>query len=276
MLLVSAITICLGVTYMNSARLVHEFERTVESKDFEPEAESLELAEIDRNSHRGWKITAARSSGDSKLEVVDAEEVEAQIFDDENKVKMVVKASKAKVNRASGITYLEGRPEALLIERNTKLIADQFVIKSGQPIDAVGNVKILLKPDGSNYINAEKAVITQALDDITLYSVSQSPVANNLLLSGGVLRIEHSSKGAGAKPQRIIVSNGAWVKNGSTTCRSARLDVLLDSNGNPSLATFTGSPVANQSGKEIRASKIEYSLPSGKVKASGQVQSNFI
>lgn len=273
---ISATVLCLGAAFVNSAKLVNDFEKTVESKDFTPEAESIELAEIDRNSHRGWKIKAERSTGDSNLEIVNAQNVEAEIFDENDKVKMLITAERAKINRATGVTILEGRPKALMVEKNTALVADQMIIKKGQPIDALGNVKVLLKPDGSNCINAQKAIITQAMDDITLYTIAQSPVSDNMLLSGGVMRIEHGGQGKDSKPRKIIISNGAWVKSGTTTCQSSHLDVFLDEAGNASLAIFTGSPVANQNGKIIHASKIEYTVSNGKVKASGSVQSNFI
>jgi lipopolysaccharide assembly outer membrane protein LptD (OstA) len=275
-IIVTPIAVCLWLTYTNSAKLVNDFESTIESKDFTPEAESLEVAEIDRTAHRGWKIKAAKSSGDSKLDKIKAEGISAEIFDENDKVKMSVTAGKADVDRSGGITVLYDSPSATIVEKNIKLTADKFLIKKGQPIECIGNVKILLNPEGTNHILAAKALIPQSMDDITLYSISKSLVSGNLLLSGGQMSIEHSGSGNSSKPRKIIVSSGAWVQSGTTTCQSSRLDVLLDAAGKPTVAIFTGSPVANQAGKQIKANKIEYTVSNGSVKAIGGIRSGFL
>ncbi len=273
---VATVVIGLSATYINSAKLVNDFEKNVENKQFVPEANAIELSEIDAKTHRSWKIKAEKSIGNSELSEVTSEKVEAQIFDEKDNLKILINAPKATANRSTETSILHGPADITMVEKNTKIIANKFILKKGQPFEAVGNVKILLSPDGSRQINAAKAVISQAMDDIVLYNVSQSPVAPNLLIRGGVLRMEHAGQGKGAKPSKIILTNGAWVKSGETICQSARLDVPLDAAGNPSVAVFTGAPVATQKGTRIHANRIEYVVKTSQVKANGNVRTEII
>jgi lipopolysaccharide assembly outer membrane protein LptD (OstA) len=266
----------LSTTYINSARLVNNFEKNIESKEFIPEANSIEVSEVDVASHRSWKIKAEKSVGDSAMNEIESENIKAMIFDEKDNLKIEIKSPKAHLNRTDNTATLQGPAQVLMVEKNTKMIADKFIIKKGKPFEAIGHVKILLSPDGSRQVNAAKAIISQTMDDITLYNVAQSPVSPNLLVRGGIMRMEHSGAGKSSKPQRIILSNGAWVKSNDTTCQSSRLDVLLDAGGNPSIAIFTGAPVATQKGTRIRANVIEYTVADSKVKARGNVRTELI
>lgn len=271
--LLLAVAIGLTTTFMKSAKLVKDFEQNIEKKQFIPEANSIELSEIDTAAHRSWKIKAKKSTGNTELSKIEANQVEAQVFDENSdKLKMHIKAPKAYINRETQISTLEGPAEVLMVEKGTKMIADRFIIKRGKPIEALGHVKVLLSSDGIKHINAKKAIISEDMNDITLYEVSKSPVSSTLMISGGKMQMEQS----GSKTSKIILSNGAWVKNGETTCQSSRLDVFVDGNGNPSVAVFTGSAVAVQKGTRIKAQKIEYIIATEQVKASGNVRTEII
>ncbi len=272
----AAVLIGLTATYMSSAKLLKDFEKNVETKEFVPEANSIEVSEIDTTSHRSWKIKAERSIGNSELTQVNSEIVEALVYDDEDNLKIKINSPKASADRNTGDTVLNGPAEVLMIEKNTKMIADKFIMKKGKPFEAIGHVKIFLSADGSKMVYAEKAIIAKTLDDITLYNVAESPVSPNMLVKGGEMNIVNSGSGKDSKPSRIIMTNGAWVKSGDTTCQSARLDVALDAGGNPSIATFTGSPVAIQKGTRIRATQIQYLVSTGTVKANGNVKTEII
>lgn len=276
LLIVAPIILILGATYINSAKLIHNFEENVQNTDFQPEANSIEVAEIDETSHRKWKIKAEKSFGNANLTIVHSKNVEAEIFDENEKVKITVKAPKAHVDRNTGITTLAGRAEVLMVDKNMKMIADKFIMNKGKPIEATGNVKVYMDESGINHINAQKAIINENLDDMTLYQLSESPVADDMLIKGGQLTMVHSKSTENTKPQKLVLHNGAWVKSGNTTCQSARMDVLLNKAGDPTVAIFTGSPVAIQDGTKIKANRIEYLVGTNKVKASGNVRTQLI
>ena len=271
--LVVGVAIGLTTTFMKSAKLVKDFEKDVEKKEFIPEANSIELSELDATAHRSWKIKAEKSIGTADMNKIESDNITAQIFDEKDNLKIQIKSPKAHINRETQISTLDGPAEVFMAEKGTKMIADHFIIKKGKPFEAIGHVKILLSPDGARHINANKAIISEDMNDITLYQISQSPVSPNLLIRGGIMQMEHNSSN---KPSKIILSSGAWVKSNETICESSRLDVLLDANGDPSMAVFTGSPIATQKGTRIRAQKIEYIVPTEQVKASGNVRTEII
>ncbi|MDJ0625503.1 MAG: hypothetical protein QNJ31_03960 [Candidatus Caenarcaniphilales bacterium] len=275
------IILILGATYINSAKLIHDFEENVQNTEFQPEASSIEVAEINKKSKRGWKIRAEKSFGNANLTVIHSKNIEAQIFDEDENLKIKVKSPKAYVNRNTGLTTLEERTEVLMIEKNTKMIADKFIINKGQPIEAIGNVQVFLDDQGINHINAEKAIINENLEDITLYKISESPVSDNMLMKGGKLNmLQDNSKNRGSNnnssPRKLVLEEGAWIKNKNTTCQSKRMDIFLNDSGNPTSAVFTGSPVAIQNRTKVKANRIEYTLSNNKVKASGNVRSELI
>jgi lipopolysaccharide assembly outer membrane protein LptD (OstA) len=266
----------IGNSYLQSAKLVSDFEKNVEKSTFVPKANTIEFSEIDKDSHRGWKIKSKRSVGNADLDQVVSYDIQAFIFDDEDNPKMEITSPKATSNRKTGLTILEGPAEIVMLEKNSKIISDKFTMQKGSPFEALGNVQIHLSEDGAKKVLANKAIVSQAMDNVTLYQVAESRVSDSLLIKGGQMNIEYSGKGKEAKPQKIILFNGAWVKSGDTVCQSARMDVFLDGNGDPTLAVFTGSPVATQKGTQIRASRIEYGVKNGKIKASGNVRTKLI
>ncbi len=273
LLIIIAIVSVLGFSYYESRKLVKNFEENVEKKEFHPEASALEISELDAKSHRGWKIKTKKGLANKDMTIITAEGVEAQIFDDQDseKVKILVKSPKAVVEKANGRAVLTPRADITMVEKNIKIQSNKFILQKGVPMEAIGNVIVFLKPDGSQRINAQKGVISADMDDIVFYQVAPSKVSDNLTIKGGILRLKQNN----SKTEKIVLSNGAWVQNSDLTCQSSTLEVFMDGNGNAQTAIFYGSPVVvNQKGKILKASKVIYNMTNGSVKAVGGVKIN--
>ena len=273
LLVISGIAFILGLSYYESHKLVKNFEENVEKKEFHPEASALEISEIDAKSPRGWKIKTKKGLANKEMTLITAEGVEAQIFDDQDsdKIKILVQSPHAVVEKNTGKAVLTPRADITMVEKNIKIQSDKFILQKGVPMEAIGNVIVLLKPDGSQQINAQKGVISADMNDIVFYNVSPSKVSDNLTIKGGILKL----KQANSKTEKITLSNGAWVQNDDLTCQSSLLEVFMDGNGNAETAIFYGSPVVvNQKGKILKASKVIYNMKNGSVQAVGGVKIN--
>ncbi|MDX1919593.1 MAG: LPS export ABC transporter periplasmic protein LptC [Candidatus Caenarcaniphilales bacterium] len=262
------IFLVLGASYINSAKLINDFEETIEEKPTTPEAASIEVAEIDKLTKRSWKIKAKSSTSNADLTVVQGKDVEIFIYDENENEKVKISAANAEMNKNTNINTLTGNAVVTMANSPMKLKANKFVVVKGKPIEGTGNVQLWLNANGSNLVNASRVVIQESLDDMIFYGVARSPVSGDTLIQGGVLSFIQN----GGRVSKYILSNGSWVQSGGTTCTSSRADFAVDGTGKVSMATFTGSPVAVQKGTTIRANVIQYQIASKKVKATGNVK----
>lgn len=263
----------LGTTIFDSAKLISDFEKRTDNKaEFKPQAAELELAEIDKESRRGWKLKAQSGSSNADLSMVTANGVEIKVYDEAENEKLTITANKGTVDKKSGVNTLEGSAVITMAGGNQRLMANKFTIVKGKPIEGVGNVQMLLNAAGSNKLIANRVIIQPSLDDMIFYSVSRSQVSPGTFISGGALSFIKS----GGRVSKYILSGGSRVQSKDTTCTSARSEFFIDGSGKPSLAVFTGSPVAVQKGNTIKAATIQYYPSDGRVKAIGGVKTRMI
>ncbi|MDX1918295.1 MAG: LptA/OstA family protein [Candidatus Caenarcaniphilales bacterium] len=267
---VAVMVLYLTSSVINSARLVSDFEKNVVGKTFQPEGTALEVSEYDGLARQSWIIKAERSIGSSDLNTIKAFEVEGIVLDESDKPKIKVDSSQALLNRESWKTILQGDTLVEIVQANLKMQADRFLIEKDKPFEALGKVKLLLSEDGKKHINAERALIGQKLDDLVMYGVEESPISEGMTVKGKVMNFDFADN----KPRRIVVTNDVVVRSKSTTCSAGQMEITLNAAGKPTIAIFTGNPVAYQNGNRISADRIEYIVSTGAVKAVGNVRTS--
>lgn len=244
--------------------------KRMEKNVYVPKALDISISQIDEQAKRKWTVSAKEGLGQEGENKILAEGVNAKFYDLEGKLKLQVDSEKGQMDRASSRVELTERPIATLADGTTKLIADEFLIVKKDPILATGNVELRFSEDQSQFIKAKKAIIAQSMESIDLTGVSESKVSDNMYLSGDLMLVRQIN----GKPASIVVDGHVVVKAKDSTCSSGHLVVSLDAAGKPVQATFTGSPVANQAGKQIRAQTIIYTVATGSFRASGGVSTN--
>jgi len=235
-------------------------------------ASGVKITQNNASGKKQWTVMAdgGKSVGLESGEI-EGEKVKAIIYDEEGSPKMKVNAKQANLLRTQKKATLREDLRVTIAGGDNTIRGDKMFLQGEEPIRITGKtVQFLLSEDGSERINAKKAIITQDLKEITFYDLMPSPIDSQTVLEGGTMDIKIPP--GKSSPDLVKVSGWVSITSQDVSCRSSLL-TLQFKGGKPSMAIFTGSPIAKQGTRIIRANKIKYNLANGKITASGNVKS---
>jgi lipopolysaccharide assembly outer membrane protein LptD (OstA) len=264
----------LASSYIASSQLLREFDRNVQSEEFHPQARSLEISQVDSNSHRSWHVRAQTGKGDEEFQHVLAQDVQAFIYDeDKAELRVQVRSPRAVIDRENSKDWrvvLKGRSQVEMLAQDLTMDADTFHLVKDEPLLAKGNVEIRLQ-DGS-LLKAAEALIDKSFRRLVLKDMEPSELGENLRVSGGEVILNMRD----GTPETVLVKDGTEVETDGNRCQAKRMVVQMDATGKPQVADFTGNPVATQAdGNTIHARKIRFLIPQGELQAMGGVNARL-
>ncbi len=254
-------------TAISTFKLVKNFEKNVEKKEFKPKANFIEIIENKNKTQKAWKIIAEGATSNEALEEIKGKNVKAEIYDDEQNVKMKVRSERASINRKTSNCRLVGNVEIELIKEKLTITSNRLNLIKDSPIEILDNVQFFLTNDHSKRIIAERAEVYQKEKIMTLFNILPSPIGDGVFLSGGQMDLALQNN----EIKVITITNGVFVQGPDFSCRSSMLNLYIKDK-KPSLAVFLGNPIAHQKNKKLKADIIKYDLQNKILKAEGHIK----
>lgn len=264
--------IIIAVLYMviNTFFLVKDFKANLKENKQEPTASNIEVGQIDENTKRIWKVLAQESTADSHLSDIEASQVKAILYNNQEQDKIIIKADSASFSEDKSSCDLTGNINIDFIESKIIMKTSALPLNSKREIKINQPVEFISKTNTNKKLKARSALITDGLGYLTLYNIYNSPIAQGVILDGGQARFAIKNMSLN---KQINITHGVKITGNNISITASNLKVLM-SNNKPARAVFTGRPKAVQNNKILRADTIEYIFATKQIKAKGNIKTN--